>query len=99
MVVSHGYGMFCGLNWEDVVASGKGLFRDGFRSKWHVLKLPRSSLGCNCVALHPFKPPTLDDRIFLVRTLIRTFLDSMESPLSIEYDYIILDGIWCSHIY
>ena len=25
--------MFCGLNWEDNVASGQGLFRDGFRSK------------------------------------------------------------------
>ena len=83
MVLCHGYGMFCGLNWEDIVAGGKGLFRDGFRSKWHVLELPRSSLARNCLAAHPFKPQTLDDHIFLVRTLIRTFLDSMESPLSI----------------
>ena len=27
------YGMFCGLNWEDNVASGQGLFRDGFGLK------------------------------------------------------------------
>ena len=47
----------------------------------------------------PLKPPTLDDHIFLVRTPICTFLDSMESPLSIESDHIPLDGIWCSHIY
>ena len=26
-------GMFCGLNWEDIVASGQRLFRDGFGSK------------------------------------------------------------------
>ena len=26
-------GMFCGLNWEDNVACGQGLFRDGFGSK------------------------------------------------------------------
>ena len=25
--------MFCGLNWEDFVAGGQGLFRDGFGSK------------------------------------------------------------------
>ena len=27
------FGMFCGLNWEDNVAGGQGLFRDGFGSK------------------------------------------------------------------
>ena len=27
------YDMFCGLNWEDIVASRQGLFRDGFESK------------------------------------------------------------------
>ena len=26
-------GMFCGLNWEDIVVGGQGLFRDGFGSK------------------------------------------------------------------
>ena len=26
-------GMFCGLNWEDNVAGGQGLFRDGFGLK------------------------------------------------------------------
>ena len=26
-------GMFCGLKWEDIVAGGQGLFRDGFGSK------------------------------------------------------------------
>ena len=43
----HVCGMFCGLNWEDNVVGGQGLFWDGFRSKigmyrsfqgalWHV---------------------------------------------------------------
>ena len=58
-----------------------------------------SSMAHNYVALHPFKPQTLDDHIFLIQTSIRTFVDSMESPLSIEYDHIPVDGIWCSHIY
>ena len=96
--------MFCGLNWEDIVAIGKGLFWDGFGSKWRVLEMPRSSsprssVARNCVVLHPFKPPTLDSHIFLVRTSIRTFLDTMESPLSLEYDHMPVDDIWCSHIY
>ena len=95
----NGYDMFCGLNWEDIVAGGKGSFRDGFGSKWLVLELPRSSLARICVALHPFKPPTLDAHIFLVQTLIHTFLDSMESTLSLEFDHMPVDGIWCSHIY
>ena len=99
MVLCHVYDMFCDLNWEDIVAGGKWLFQDGFESKWRVLELPRSSLACSCVALHPFKPPTLDDHIFLVRTPIRTFLDSMEIHLSIESDHMNGDGIWCSHIY
>ena len=81
------------------MAGGKGLFRDGFGSKWCVLELPRSSLVRSCVALHPFRPPTLDDHIFLVRTPICTFLDYMESPLSKKSDYILVYGIWCSHIY
>ena len=51
------------------------------------------------VALHPFKPPTLDNHIFLVCTPIRTFLDSMESPLSLESYHIPMDGIWYSNIY
>ena len=93
MVLCHVYDMFCGLNWEDIVAGGKGLFRDGFGSKWRVLELPRSSLARNCVALHPFKLPTLDGHIFLVRTPIRTFLDSMKSYLSIEFDHLMVDGI------
>ena len=29
----HVRGMFCGLNWEDIVAGGQGLFRDGFGQK------------------------------------------------------------------
>ena len=44
------YGMFCGLNWKDIVTGGKGQFRDDFGSKWHVLELPRSSLARYCVA-------------------------------------------------
>ena len=99
MVLCHVYDMFCGLNWEDIVAGGKGLFRDGLESKWRVLELLRSSLARNCVALHPFKPPTLDGHIFLVQTLIHTFLDSMEILLSLEFDHILVDGIWCSHLY
>ena len=50
MVLCRIYGMFCGLNWEDIVIGGKGLFRDGFESKCRVLELPRSSLACYCVA-------------------------------------------------
>ena len=38
LVVGWFYGMFCGLNWEDIVVGGKGLFRDGFGSKWRVLE-------------------------------------------------------------
>ena len=93
MVLCHVYGMFCGLNWEDILAGGKGLFWDGFGSKWCVLELPRSSLARNCVTLQPFKPPTLDGHIFLVRTPIRTFLDSMESSLSLESNHILVVGI------
>ena len=99
IVLCHGYGMFCGLNWEDIVAGGKGLFRDGFGSKWRVLELPRSFPARNCLALHPFMPPTLVCHIFLVRTPIRTFLDSMEITLSLASDHMPVDGIWCSHIY
>ena len=44
------YGMFCDLNWEDIMAGGKGMFRDGFGSKWLVLELPRSSLARYYVA-------------------------------------------------
>ena len=43
------YGMFCGLNWKDIVVGGKGLFWDGFGSKWRVPKLPRSSLARYCM--------------------------------------------------
>ena len=42
-------GMFCGLNWEDIMAGGQGLFRDGFMSKWRVPELLRSSLARCCV--------------------------------------------------
>ena len=33
MVLCHVFGMFCGINLEDTVAGGQGLFRDGFGSK------------------------------------------------------------------
>ena len=33
MILCHVFGMFCGLNWEDNVAGGQGLLRDGFGSK------------------------------------------------------------------
>ena len=46
----HVYGMFCGLEWEDIVADGQGLFQDGFGSKiWLVPELPRSSLARRCM--------------------------------------------------
>ena len=38
--------------------------------------------------MHIFKSPTLHDPIFLVRTPIHTFLDSMERSLSVESDHI-----------
>ena len=34
------------------------------------------------------KPPTSDDHIFFVRTPFWVFLDSMESPLSLESTHI-----------
>ena len=40
-----------------------------------------------------FKSPTLDGHIFLIRTPICTFLDSMERSLILEYKYIKLDSI------
>ena len=46
----------------------------------------------NCV------PPTSNDHIFHVRTLIRVFLDSTESPLSLESDHMPMNDIWCPHI-
>ena len=35
---------FCGLNWEDIVAGGQGLFRDGFGSKTGVYRSCQGSL-------------------------------------------------------
>ena len=49
MVLCRVFGMFCGLNWNDIVAGGLGLFWDGFGSKWCVPELPRSSLARCCV--------------------------------------------------
>ena len=37
-------GMFCGLNWEDNVADGHGLFRDGFGSKIGVYRSCKGDL-------------------------------------------------------
>ena len=42
----------------------------------------------------PVKPPTLEDHNFFVRTPILVFLDSTESPLSIESGHILVNGIW-----
>ena len=39
--------------------------------------------------------PTSADHIFLVRTPIRSFLDSMKNSLSLESMPVI--GIWCLH--
>ena len=39
------------------------------------------------------KPPTLDGHNFFVRTPFWMFLDSMESPLSLESIHIYLDKI------
>ena len=38
-------------------------------------------------------PPTLDGHNFFTRTLFQVFLDSMESPLSLEFIHIYLDDI------
>ena len=37
-------GILCGLNWEDIVAGGQGLFRDGFRSKTGVYRSCQGAL-------------------------------------------------------
>ena len=37
-------GMFCGLNWEDNVVDGQGLFRDGFGSKTGVYRSYQGAL-------------------------------------------------------
>ena len=37
-------GMFCGLNWEDIVADGQGLFRVGFGSKIGVYRSCQGAL-------------------------------------------------------
>ena len=39
------------------------------------------------------KPPTLDNHNFFVRTQILVFLDSTESPLSLESGHIPRNGI------
>ena len=39
------------------------------------------------------RPPTSEGHNFFVRTPIRVFLDSMESPLSQNYNHIPVDGI------
>ena len=41
--------------------------------------------------------PTSDDHNFLVRSPFHVFIDSMERSLSLEYNHIPVDGIWCSH--
>ena len=45
------------------------------------------------------RPPTFDGHNFLVQTSIHVFLDSTESPLSLESGHIPLNGIWCPHIF
>ena len=40
----HVCGMFCGLNWEDIVVGGQGLFRDGFGSKIGVYQSCQGAL-------------------------------------------------------
>ena len=60
----HVCGMFCGLNWEDIVAGGQRLFRDGFGSKIGVYQSCQGSLWhagawkpCYCVAGLKFATP------------------------------------------
>ena len=43
-------------------------------------------------------PPILESHNLLARTPIRVFLDSTESPLSIESGHMPMNGIWCPHI-
>ena len=52
--------------------------------------------GFAYVTVH-MKPPILDSHNFFVRTPIRVFLDSTESPLSLKYVYMPMNGIWGPH--
>ena len=45
------------------------------------------------VSFCSYEALTSDDDNFLVRSLFQVFLDSMESYLSLESDYIPVDGI------
>ena len=47
---------------------------------------------CSCEA------PTSDDHNFLVRSPFHVLLDSIERFMSLEYDHMCVDGIWCSNI-
>ena len=52
----YGYGSWFiptfGLNWEDIVAGGQGLFRDGFGSKTGVYRSCQGSSGTPLLGIH-----------------------------------------------
>ena len=45
-------GMFCDLNWEDIVAGGQGLFRDGFGSKLACTGAAKELSGTQLLGTH-----------------------------------------------
>ena len=52
-----------------------------------------------CVCHYHVKPSNLDGHNFFFRTLIWVFLDSTESPLSLESGHMHVNGIWGPHIF
>ena len=54
--------------------------------------------GFAYVTVH-VKPLTLDSHNSFFRTTIRVFLDSTESPLSLESGHMPVNGIWGPHIF
>ena len=65
---------------------------------WRLENQKTHFSGFSYVTVH-MKPPTLDDHNFFVRTPIRVFLDSTESPLSLEYSHMHVNGIWCPNMF
>ena len=76
-VLCHVCGVFCCVNWEDLVAGGQGLFRDGFGSKFGVYRSCQAALWhagvwkpCYCMAGLKFS--TLGYSIAWVSTQLRS---------------------------
>ena len=52
--------------------------------------------GCCCKLLIFFTACNLHNSF--LRTSLWVFLDSMESSLSLEYNHMLFNGIWCPHL-